>query len=63
MANAEPMEQDIELKLASSEVVYSVQKMADVLKHGSDAERAFILEEMQQLLGHCMDDIIKILLP
>lgn len=57
------MYKDVELQLASSEVVYSVQKMAELLKDGTDTERTFVLEEIQQLFGHCMDDILRTLLP
>mmetsp|Transcript_36512 Transcript_36512/g.146009 ORF Transcript_36512/g.146009 Transcript_36512/m.146009 type:complete len:675 (+) Transcript_36512:760-2784(+) len=57
------MHKDVELQLASSEVVYSVQKMAELLKDGTDTERTFVLEEIQQLFGHCMDDILRTLLP
>lgn len=45
------------------EAIYSVQKMADVLITGPDAEREFILFELQQLLDHCPDDTMKILVP
>lgn len=45
------------------EAIYSVQKMADVLVAGPDTEREFILFELQQLLDHCLDDTMKILIP
>lgn len=45
------------------EAIYSVQKMAEVLVAGPDSEREFILFEVQQLLDHCLDDTMKILIP
>lgn len=45
------------------DAIYSVQKMAEVLVQGPDSEREFILFELQQLLDHCLDDTMKILLP
>lgn len=45
------------------EAIYSVQKMAEVLVAGPDSEREFILFEVQQLLDHCPDDTMKILIP
>jgi hypothetical protein len=47
----------------SLEAIYSVQRMAELLVQGPDAEREFILFELQQLLDHCPDDTMKILLP
>lgn len=47
----------------SMEAIYSVQKMAEVLVAGPDSEREFILFELQQLLDHCLDDTMKILIP
>lgn len=37
--------------------------MAEVLVVGPDSEREFILFELQQLLDHCLDDTMKILMP
>lgn len=47
----------------SLEAIYSVQRMAELLIAGPDVEREFILFELQQLLDHCPDDTMKILLP
>lgn len=47
----------------SLEAIYSVQKMAEVLVAGPDSEREFILFELQQLLDHCLNDTMKILIP
>lgn len=51
------------MDIASLDAIYSVQKMAEVLVAGPDTERVFILFELQQLLDHCLDDTMKILLP
>lgn len=37
--------------------------MAEVLVLGPDSEREFILFELQQLLDHCLEDTMKILIP
>lgn len=37
--------------------------MAEVLEVGPDSEREFILFELQQLLDHCLEDTMKILIP
>eukprot|EP00178_Gracilaria_changii_P027958 TRINITY_DN936_c0_g1_i5.p1 TRINITY_DN936_c0_g1~~TRINITY_DN936_c0_g1_i5.p1 ORF type:complete len:1238 (-),score=195.70 TRINITY_DN936_c0_g1_i5:28663-32376(-) len=58
---AEPDDRLIDI--GSLEAIYSVQKMAEVLVSGADHEREFILFELQQLLDHCLDDTMKILLP
>jgi len=51
------------LEVIHLDAIYSVQKMAEVLVQGPDTEREFILFELQQLLDHCLDDTMKILLP
>lgn len=51
------------LEVIHLDAIYSVQKMAEVLVQGPDSEREFILFELQQLLDHCLDDTMKILLP
>lgn len=51
------------IDIVSLDAIYSVQKMAEVLVAGPDSEREFILFELQQLLDHCLDDTMKILLP
>lgn len=51
------------MESVSLEAIYSVQKMAEVLVAGPDSEREFILFEVQQLLDHCLDDTMKILIP
>ena len=54
---------DALIDLPQMEAIYSVQKMADVLEQGPDSERDFILFEVQQLLDHCREDTMKILIP
>lgn len=51
------------MDIVSLDAIYSVQKMAEVLVTGPDSEREFILFELQQLLDHCLDDTMKILIP
>lgn len=51
------------MEIASLDAIYSVQKMAEVLVAGPDSEREFILFELQQLLDHCLEDTMKILIP
>lgn len=51
------------MEIASLDAIYSVQKMAELLIAGPDTEREFILFELQQLLDHCLDDTMKILIP
>lgn len=45
------------------DAIYSVQKMGELLADGPDVEREFILFELQQLLDHCLEDTLKILMP
>lgn len=51
------------MDITSLEAIYSVQRMAEVLVLGPDSEREFILFELQQLLDHCLEDTMKILIP
>lgn len=51
------------MDITSLDAIYSVQKMAEVLVVGPDSEREFILFELQQLLDHCLEDTMKILIP
>lgn len=51
------------MDIASLDAIFSVQRMAEVLVVGPDSEREFILFELQQLLDHCLEDTMKILLP
>jgi hypothetical protein len=37
--------------------------MADLLESGSDSQRTVILFELQQLLDHCLEDTINVLIP
>lgn len=45
------------------EALFSVGKMAELLENGTDHERGIILFEIQQLLDHCLEDTLKILVP
>uniref|UniRef100_A0A7S1ES48 Uncharacterized protein n=1 Tax=Timspurckia oligopyrenoides TaxID=708627 RepID=A0A7S1ES48_9RHOD len=47
----------------SEEAIYSVQKMADVLRKGPDEEREFVMFEMQQLMDHCLEVMLGTMLP
>lgn len=58
-----PDGEDRMMDITSLEAIYSVQRMAEVLVHGPDSEREFILFELQQLLDHCLEDTMKILIP
>eukprot|EP00181_Compsopogon_caeruleus_P003588 CAMPEP_0184684422 /NCGR_PEP_ID=MMETSP0312-20130426/15215_1 /TAXON_ID=31354 /ORGANISM="Compsopogon coeruleus, Strain SAG 36.94" /LENGTH=188 /DNA_ID=CAMNT_0027137575 /DNA_START=42 /DNA_END=605 /DNA_ORIENTATION=+ len=49
--------------LMNSDTVFGVEKIADVLLSGPDSERDFALLELSQLLDHCLEDTIKILIP
>lgn len=62
-AFSDPDGDDNMLEVIHLDAIYSVQKMAEVLVQGPDSEREFILFELQQLLDHCLDDTMKILLP
>mmetsp|Transcript_12692 Transcript_12692/g.38905 ORF Transcript_12692/g.38905 Transcript_12692/m.38905 type:complete len:871 (-) Transcript_12692:229-2841(-) len=55
-------EEDEELSL-DHEALFSVGKMTELLEHGSDHEKSIILFEIQQLLDHCLEDTLKILVP
>lgn len=46
-----------------NDALFSVAKMADILKSGSDSQRTVILFELQQLMDHCMEETITILVP
>mmetsp|Transcript_22630 Transcript_22630/g.60155 ORF Transcript_22630/g.60155 Transcript_22630/m.60155 type:complete len:802 (+) Transcript_22630:392-2797(+) len=52
-----------EEETVNTETIYSVQSMAEVLKTGSAEEKEFVLFELQQLLDHCFDDTLRILVP
>lgn len=58
-----PDGEDPTIDVSSLDAIYSVQKMAEVLVLGPDSEREFILFELQQLLDHCLEDTMKILIP
>jgi len=45
------------------EALFSVGRMAEVLESGNDGKRGVVLMEMQQLLDHCLEDTLKILVP
>jgi hypothetical protein len=42
---------------------FSVVKMSEILVSGSDSQRAVILFELQQLLEHCPEETINVLVP
>mmetsp|Transcript_12157 Transcript_12157/g.24804 ORF Transcript_12157/g.24804 Transcript_12157/m.24804 type:complete len:778 (-) Transcript_12157:1501-3834(-) len=50
-------------ELMNAEAIYSVQRMAELLAVGPDSEREFVLFELQQLLDHCLDDTLRVLIP
>lgn len=62
-AQVVPDGEDRMMDITSLEAIYSVQRMAEVLVLGPDSEREFILFELQQLLDHCLEDTMKILIP
>jgi hypothetical protein len=46
-----------------NDALFSVSHMADLLESGTDSQRTVILFELQQLLDHCLDDTINVLIP
>lgn len=51
------------MDISSLGAICSVQKMAEALVVGPHSERECILFELQQLMGHCLGDNMKILIP
>lgn len=46
-----------------NDALFSVSRMAELLDSGTDSQRTVILFELQQLLDHCLDDTINVLIP
>jgi hypothetical protein len=43
--------------------IFSVSRMAELLKSGTDSQRTVILFELQQLMEHCFNETVKVLVP
>jgi hypothetical protein len=46
-----------------NDALFSVAKMTEMLETGSDSQRTVILFELQQLLEHCLEETVNILIP
>lgn len=46
-----------------NDALFSVSRMAELLESGTDSQRTVILFELQQLLDHCLEDTINVLIP
>ena len=43
--------------------IFSVEKMANFLRQGTESQRTVVLFEVQQLLSHCFEETIRVLVP
>ncbi|KAA8499966.1 Serine/threonine-protein phosphatase 4 regulatory subunit 4 [Porphyridium purpureum] len=43
--------------------LFSITKMAELLRDGTEQQRSFVLVELQQLFDHCLMDTLNVLLP
>lgn len=46
-----------------NDALFSVSRMADLLASGTDSQRTVILFTLQQLLDHCLEDTVNVLIP
>jgi len=47
----------------SHETLFSVDKMAEIVESGTDAQKAMVMVEIQQMLDHCLGDTLRVLVP